>query len=288
MVIVRLIGGLGNQLFQYAYALSLLEQGYDVKLDVSEFDTYTLHGGYSLQEYIERLELATVEEVVETSRVGLLSTLLRKLQGKKSKRVIKESNFSYDEKMLTPNDNHYLVGYFQSEQYFKNIRSKLLNNLSLEHKLSVYSESVGSAISSSSVSVSVHIRRGDYVSDKTASITHGVCTLDYYYAALKFVEDRYSEADFYVFSDDIQWVKENLRIKRAQYISSEEKRFAGEDIYLMSQCDHNIVANSSFSWWGAWLNDNERKVVIAPKQWYADSYMQELSKTLVPDSWIRL
>ncbi len=288
MVIVRLIGGLGNQLFQYAYALSLAEQGYEVKLDVSEFDTYTLHGGYSLGNYAERLEIATPIEIELVSRVGILATAMRKLQGKKSKRVLKESNFSYDENMLSPEDKHYLVGYFQSDNYFSCIREMLLDTLSLKTSLSSYSATISSEIASSSVSVSVHIRRGDYLSDKAAYNTHGVCSLDYYFAAIKFFEERYAEVDFYIFSDDIQWVKENLRVKCAQYVSSEEKRFAGEDIYLMSQCDHNIVANSSFSWWGAWLNDKEHKVIMAPEQWYVDPAMQLLSKTLIPESWIRL
>jgi hypothetical protein len=164
----------------------------------------------------------------------------------------------------------------------------LLDTLSLKTSLSSYSATISSEIASSSVSVSVHIRRGDYLSDKAAYNTHGVCSLDYYFAAIKFFEERYAEVDFYIFSDDIQWVKENLRVKCAQYVSSEEKRFAGEDIYLMSQCDHNIVANSSFSWWGAWLNDKEHKVIMAPEQWYVDPAMQLLSKTLIPESWIRL
>lgn len=288
MVIVRLIGGLGNQLFQYAYALSLTGKGYRVKLDISEFDTYTLHGGFSLGHYGEGIEIASDAEVNAVTRVGPLSTLVRKIQGKKSRRIIKESNFSFDEKMLMPEDNHYLVGYFQSEKYFRNFREELLSSLSLEHKLSDYSQRVYADIIDSSVSVSVHIRRGDYVSDQSAYNTHGVCSLEYYFAAIQYFEECYPEVDFYIFSDDIDWIKENLKVKRAQYITSEQTRFAGEDIYLMSQCDHNIVANSSFSWWGAWLNDNSSKEVIAPQQWYADSDMQRLSKTLVPDSWVRL
>ncbi|MBN0988374.1 alpha-1,2-fucosyltransferase [Amphritea pacifica] len=288
MVIVRLIGGLGNQLFQYAYALSLADRGYRVKLDISEFESYTLHGGYSLGHYDERIAIATQDEIRQLTRVGPLTKLLRKVQGKKSRRVIRESNFSYDEKMLAPEDGHYLVGYFQSEKYFNGIRGALLESLSLKHKLSTYSVAVCTAISDSPVSVSVHIRRGDYISDPSANSTHGVCSLDYYYAAIQQFEDRYSDVDFYIFSDDIDWVKENLKIARAQYISAEQKRFAGEDIYLMSQCDHNIVANSSFSWWGAWLNDNAAKEVVAPEQWYADPDMQRFSRTLIPDSWIRL
>lgn len=288
MIIVRLIGGLGNQLFQYAYALSLAGKGYQVKLDISAFETYTLHGGYSLDYYDPSIEIATKEEIRTLTQVGPLIKLTRKLQGKKSRRVIKESNFSYDEKMLTPEDDHYLIGYFQSDKYFNHIRRELRRTLDLEHKLSDYSAAVCAEISDSPVSVSVHIRRGDYVSDKSAYTTHGVCSLDYYFTALTYFDEHYPEADFYIFSDDIDWVKHNLKVKRAHYIISQQKRFAGEDIYLMSQCDHNIVANSSFSWWGAWLNDNKAKEIIAPKQWYADPEMQRTSKTLVPDSWFRL
>lgn len=288
MVIVRLIGGLGNQLFQYAYALSLADRGYRVKLDISEFESYTLHGGYSLGHYDERIEIATTDEIDQLIKSGPLTKIVRKLQGKKSNRVIKASGYSFDEKMLAPEDNHYLVGYFQSEKYFENIREELQDSLSMKHKLSDYSQQVYTDIQNSTVCVSVHVRRGDYVSDQSAYNTHGLCSLDYYFSAIKHFEERYPVVDFYVFSDDIDWVKENLKTSRAQYITSEQKRFAGEDIYLMSQCDHNIVANSSFSWWGAWLNDNSRKEVIAPQQWYADPDKQQLSTFLVPASWVRL
>ncbi|WP_417226722.1 alpha-1,2-fucosyltransferase [Amphritea sp.] len=288
MVIVRLIGGLGNQLFQYAYALSLVKKGYDVKLDTSAFDTYTLHGGYSLNHYNKLVDNASSEEVTAMTHIGFGKKLMRQLQGKKSRPVTKEANSAFDEKMLSPEDNHYLVGYFQSERYFQKIRGELLESLVLQESLSDYTKQTLDSINKSEVSVSVHIRRGDYVTNAEALKTHGVCSLDYYQQAVALVNAKFDNVSYYIFSDDIGWVKNNLIIDNAFYIDSEEERFSGEDVFLMSQCDHNVIANSSFSWWGAWLNTHVDKLIVAPKNWYADEQKQYLSKMMIPRDWVQV
>lgn len=288
MVIVRLIGGLGNQLFQYAYALSLVKKGYDVKLDISAFDTYTLHGGYSLNHYNKRVNNASPEEVTAMTHIGFGKKLMRQLQGKKSRPVAKEVNSAFDEKMLSPEDNHYLVGYFQSEKYFQQIRGELLDSLVLQEPLSSYTKNTLDRINKSEVSVSVHVRRGDYVTNAEALKTHGVCSLDYYQQAVMLINAKFDNVSYYIFSDDIDWVKDNLVIDNAFYVDSEEERFSGEDMFLMSQCNHNIIANSSFSWWGAWLNTHIDKLIVAPKNWYADEKKQYLSEMMIPRDWIQV
>ncbi|RTE67154.1 alpha-1,2-fucosyltransferase [Amphritea opalescens] len=199
MVIVRLIGGLGNQLFQYAYALSLVEKGYDVKLDISAFDTYTLHGGYSLNHYNKLVDNASSDEVAAMTHIGFGKKLIRQLQGKKSRPVAKEANSAFDEKMLSPEDNHYLVGYFQSERCFRKIRGELLESLVLQEPLSDYTKNTLDSINKSEVSVSIHIRRGDYVTNAEALKTHGICSLDYYQQSVGLVNSKFDNVSYYIF-----------------------------------------------------------------------------------------
>jgi len=136
-------------------------------------------------------------------------------------------------------------------------------------------------------SCSIHIRRGDYTSNVNSNI-HGTCSLEYYKKATEYMQNKYKDIYYYIFSDDITWVKENLKLENAVYIESEEKRIPHEDIYLMSLCSNNIIANSSFSWWGTWLNNNLNKTVIAPKRWFEDNKLHAQSQDIVCDSWIKI
>jgi hypothetical protein len=127
----------------------------------------------------------------------------------------------------------------------------------------------------------LHIRRGDYISDKKANSVHGTCDLSYYKKATELICAKFNDAHFFVFSDDISWAKENLNINNTTYI--DHKTIPHEDIHLMSLCKHNITANSSFSWWGAWLNQYSKKTVIAPKQWFINK-----ENEVACESWIKL
>ncbi len=254
MVIVRILGGLGNQMFQYAYARSLSLKGYDVKLDISKFKTYKLHGGYQLDKYQINLEIA-----------NSFSVFMGKAKIKKNK---KEKGLLFKKQLKTLNGNEYVKGYFQTEKYFNDIRAVLLDEFVINKKISLQCKTIASKISSSENSCSLHIRRGDYISDEKANKVHGTCNLDYYQKAIQIINEKYSNVTFFVFSDDIPWTKENLHVKNAIYVDI--KSIPHEDMYLMSLCKHNITANSSFSWWGAWLNKNEEKIVIAPKNWFIE------------------
>lgn len=254
MIIVRILGGLGNQMFQYAYAKALQDKGHHVKLDISKFKKYTLHGGYHLDSFKIDLEIA-----------NSLSSILGKLGIKKS---IKEKNLLFDENLKSLKGNEYLKGYFQTEKYFTEIRKILLDQFTIKSELSISTKNISKKIKTKENTCSLHIRRGDYISDKKANNVHGTCDLIYYENAMKLINEKYKNTHFFIFSDDISWAKENLKIENSIYI--DHKTIPHEDIYLMSLCKHNITANSSFSWWGAWLNKNDSKTIIAPKQWFVD------------------
>jgi len=286
MVIVKIIGGLGNQMFQFAYAKALQKKGYDVKIDISVFETYKLHGGYGLDKYTIDLEVASQNEIGKFKAVGLISKIRNKLRIKNSK-ILKESNRLFDEKYLNIDDVKYIDGYFQTEKYFLNIRDVILKQFKLKEEISNYSKDIKNQISSTKTSVSLHIRRGDYLTSVNSNI-HGVCDLEYYKKAIGLLDEKLGETRYFIFSDDIAWVKENLKMDNAIYIDSKEKRIPHEDIYLMSLCDHNIIANSSFSWWGAWLNQNNEKIVIAPNRWFTDEKMNVNAKNIVCDNWMRI
>ena len=133
-------------------------------------------------------------------------------------------------------------------------------------------------------SVSLHIRRGDYVSNQKTNQTHGTCDLDYYQRCITEIEKEVENPYFFVFSDEIEWVKENLKINHpAEYVDQNTGDKSYEDMRLMSQCKHNVIANSSFSWWGAWLNSYPDKIVFAPKRWFASD--KHNTKDLIPEGW---
>lgn len=287
MLIIKIIGGLGNQMFQYAYAKSLASRGCDIKIDKSVFDTYIIHSGFSLDKYKIDLPLATRNEI-DIFGSELLREKIKKKLYIKNKNILREKTLLFDTKMLTPHDNSYIEGYFQTEKYFLEIRETLLNQFTLNKTLSNYSQEIEHAIENANISVSLHIRRGDYLSNPKAMKMHGFCDLDYYIKAINLLENKYDNISYFIFSDDIEWVRENLKIENSIFVTSAENRLPHEDIYLMSLCHHNIIANSSFSWWSAWLNKNINKIVIAPKRWFANEKMQKQSKDLIPESWMKL
>jgi len=282
MLIVKIIGGLGNQMFQYAYAKALQEKGYKVKLDISAYETYKLHGGYQLNKYNIDMEIAKSKEIEKLAKKNIFEKIMRK------KKKLKEKNHLFDINLLQPDDEKYIVGYFQSEQYFIDIRKKILEDFVIKQKLSNYSSKVKGQILGCQNALSIHIRRGDYITNKNANQRHGTCSLNYYQEAYKRVSEMYGIMDCFVFSDDISWAKENLDFANTEYIASAEEQIPHEDIYLMSLCKHNIIANSSFSWWGAWLNENEAQCVIAPKQWIQDKQLQAYFEKIVPEHWIKM
>lgn len=286
MIIVKITGGLGNQMFQYAFARALQHRGHEVRLDISAYKTYRLHGGYKLDQYKIELGVVPYSTFGKSRAPGVLARIKKRLRIN-DKKTIRERSLLFDRHLLSPLDDCVMEGYFQSEKYFSDIKAILYKSFVTKTPLSEYTAKIGILIDSKPQTCSIHIRRGDYLDDVNARI-HGSCVPGYYQAAMRRIDMLSKDMYYFIFSDDIEWARENVRPENAFYVDSREARLAHEDIYLMSICGHNIIANSSFSWWGAWLNKHLTKIVISPKRWFNDEKLERQSKDIVPDDWIRL
>lgn len=267
MIIVRILGGLGNQMFQYAYAKALETRGFKVQLDLSGFKNYKLHGGYQLDKYNINLRNAK-DSTIFFSKINPF-------------RTVKEKNLLFNNALISLNGNEYIKGYFQTEKYFSEIRNTLLEEYSFLGILSNTTKKYKKNILQAEKSCSIHIRRGDYISNIKSNNVHGTCSIEYYNSAIQLIKKKYKEVAFFIFSDDISWAKKNILLKNGNYI--DHQCLPHEDLYLMSLCTHNIIANSSFSWWGAWLNKNDTKTVIAPKQWFVKK-----ENEITCENWVKL
>ena len=259
MIIVRVTGGLGNQMFQYAMYKSLEKKGKLVKLDSKSFyETKKEHNGYELERIFDIKPNKPTKEDLEKFDENNISTLF-----KIKRKLFGDKKFVYDTKEYVFNKdvyklkNSYLNGYWQSIKYFEGIENDIKKDFRFKNQLDKNNLEILNEIENSN-SISIHIRRGDYMSPENYNMYGCIATPTYYKKAIKVIEEKVENPTFFVFSNDMDWVKKNIQINsRVFYI----------DMFLMSKCKHNIIANSSFSWWGAWLNENKNKIVIAPKKW---------------------
>lgn len=290
-MIIRIIGGLGNQMFQYAFAYALSKNNkVDLKLDLHGFNNKTLRK-YDLGLFKVTYNIATKEDIqkLKTKQVTLFQKFIIRITKIKPKPTpinqYKEPHFHFDLNALDKRcKNYYFDGYWQSEQYFIDHREALLDTFTLSKEISHQSKAYLQDITNSD-SISLHIRRGDYVSNEATNKVHGTCNLDYYQQAFSILKEKQDDAHFFIFSDDLNWAKDNLGfIDNITYIELAENIPDHEEMFLMSQCDHNIIANSSFSWWGAWLNQHKNKIVIAPKNWFRVDIHD--TKDLTPADWM--
>ncbi len=284
MIIATIKGGLGNQLFQYAAArqLSILHST-KLKMDISAYEADTLRG-FELPNFSMNIEIATADEL-NSYRQSLFQKSWDRLKPNFKRKVYKEPFYHFDKQLAKTGSNAYLKGYFQSEKYFANIREILLNEINLQKHLIQNVLLLGDQLKNSP-SVSVHIRRGDYTNPQVRDY-HGILGIDYYENAIQLIKEKEKDCIFYVFTDDEDWVRNNFNPDTPlQFISAYKSSTHYEDFYLMSSCKHNIIANSSFSWWAAWLNSQKMKTVIAPKNWFNNGPKD--TEDLIPADWIRL
>lgn len=291
MVLVYLVGGLGNQLFQYATGKALATE-LNQPLQVS---TALLHN--RLLAYItnitpRKFALSTFGISPSDSPLFNYWLTLQAISPLYHNVIwLNEASINYSTysmENLSQATDVVMWGYWQSETYFAKYDELIRNTFTFKKKLSTLSQSLLGTIRQQN-SISLHVRRGDYVTNNNANKEHGVCGIDYYERAISYIENCLGNCIFYVFSDDIDWAVANLSIllkSRAIYVLNTPEREAWEDMYLMSQCTHHIIANSSFSWWGAWLNQNPEKIVIAPKKWYNSS--EKATDSMIPLTWVRL
>lgn len=295
MIIARLMGGLGNQMFQYATARRLaIYRRTDLYLNISSYKN-TLGSDtpreYNLDWFNTKVTVAQEEQLAKIASAEYQPSLFLRIKRKKSLDnrgpilQIGEQNKSFQPSILKASDNTYLTGWWQNELYFKDIRNTLLKEFTPKIKPDNKNKTLLGNIKAKE-SISLHIRRGDYITNPNAWAYHGIPDLKYYQKSISYIYSKTKDPYFFVFSDDISWCKKNFKlIKKCTFVEDNDSK-AYEDIRLMSNCNHNIVANSSFSWWGAWLNDNKNKIIIAPKKWYIDKKANKETQ-IVPRSWVR-
>jgi len=288
MIFVKIYGGLGNQLFQYAAARSLAySRGDEVVIDSRWY--LVKYRGITSRDYILP-QFSISSRKAKGLEIGM--TFLHSLRFSSllsipwlGVRHFKEKNFDFDPDFFTIKGKVYIDGYWQSYRYFEQIRDILLDEITPVNVFDVTYDSVYKEILSSN-SVSVHIRRGDYVSNKAAANFHGLCPESYYINAIEKINSLVNNAFFYIFTDDVDWVSSNMKLPDTHcFVSKKDYSNPVFELFLMSNCKHNIIANSSFSWWGAWLNKHPEKNVIAPVNWFKSG--QE-TLDLIPSEWIRM
>lgn len=300
MIIVRLKGGLGNQMFQYAIGRTLAYKNNDkLALDLTPFLNQNEKDSlreYSLSVFNINAELTTLSKIGQNfplifflKNISYVITKIKKIT--KLQKYIREKDskyFQFQKKNLSLSGNTYLNGYWQNEKYFKDIEHIIRQDFTFKNKPDNKNYQVLDKINATN-SVSLHIRRGDYVNNYRISKRFNVLSLDYYKKAINLVFEKINSPVFFVFSNDIPWVKENLNLHKNFYFIDHNQTKDYEDLRLMSNCKHHIIANSTFSWWGAWLSENDGKIVIAPKQWLTKEGVDETGGVdIVPNEWIKL
>lgn len=285
MIVFAAYGGLGNQLFQYATGRSLaMLRGTELVVDPTWFEN--VPSDVTFRQYeLGRYDIAArLPTAVERRAIPLMrGRFTRRLPFLHRWHLVREtSSRHYDEAVLQAPNNSYLDGYWQSARYFDGIRKTLLQELQPRAPMAPADQAVAARMAEGEA-VSVHVRRSDYVTHSRASQTHGTCSIEYYQDAFAALRQQVKNPQLFIFSDDPDWTRENLRLDApTEYVTHNGGDTAFQDIRLMSLCRHHIIANSSFSWWGAWLATNPEQKVYAPRKWYAQ---MESPTHVIPAAW---
>ncbi|MEK7202850.1 MAG: alpha-1,2-fucosyltransferase [Patescibacteria group bacterium] len=264
-MIIKIQGGLGNQMFQYACGRNLELSGKKIIFDTSFFNGDKAKKDTARNFKLNNFDIKTKAKF--SNKKYLIINIINKI---KRKLGFKQEFF------------------YQSEKYFKNIKNIIHKEFTLKNSLAKESLMWQEKISMTENSVSLHIRRGDYVQKKETNAFHGTCDIQYYKKAIEKITEilKNKNIEIFVFSDDIDWAKENLLLSYPTHFVSDPQIPDYEEIFLISLCRHNIIANSTFSWWGAWLNKNSNKIIMAPKQWTVAKTSDELD--ILPINWIKI
>lgn len=277
-------------MFQFAAGRALAYQKkQSLKLDTGGFEQYGLHQGFQLPEaFIGAFDAASEFEIrtlLGWQRAPLIQRILSRpgMTSLRARNFIVEPHFHYWSGIRDVPEDCYMKGYWQSEKYFLPFAAQIRADFSFKCPLDDKNTALAEGIRRRN-SISLHVRRGDYVKNPATLALHGVCSLGYYHAAVEHICRHVDNPVFYVFSDDMHWVRENLVIAAPVHHVDHDNR-AYDDMHLISLCKHHVIANSSFSWWGAWLNKNPQKIVVAPKQWFV---RPRCTDDLLPASWVTL
>jgi hypothetical protein len=296
-VIVSLYGGLGNQLFQFATALSLAQKKNGrVILDLSWFDKDHLSIGetpraYALAVYDLGYDVLIQENTKKNSHKHLPRLIDSVLRGVRKYLYMginrcREKSMKFHPNLMQSKLPIWLDGYWQSYKYFEDIQPALRRIIAVPGDMNSAMQAIYQDILEKDA-ICIHVRRGDYVTNPSAAQFHGLCDLSYYYAGINLITKNLTSAHAYIFSDDPLWVKDNFKIQiPSTVVDINGPDGAHQDLWLMAACKHFIIANSSLSWWGAWLSGHSNKVVIAPRQWFLNS--QASTEDLIPNNWVRI
>lgn len=283
MIIIRMMGGIGNQMFQYALYSELKYLGRDVKMDdVHGFKEDEQRDPVLTESFGIQYERATEEEIrdITDAHMSFFTRVRRKLFGRHSLEIVEPDGVFRPEILKV--DHAYLTGYWQSEKYFPDaqVRQLLRDTYELQPEKLIHSEEGWALLQQieESESVSVHVRRGDYLWPGVVENFGGICTEEYYQKAMERILQDKPEASFFIFTNDKEWCREHMKGERVFTVDStkDEKDADLLDMLLMSRCSHHIIANSSYSWWAAWLNDTPDKIVVAPAKWLNNKDMSDV------------
>jgi len=282
MLIIKVQWWLWNQMFQYAFAKALsLKKNVDFALNVFDYKTY--FRPLELEVFMIEKNYATLQEIPFYERlnsknryISFVFFKIKEFCKRRNKYHFFEKTVGFDIDLLSIN-SWYIEWYFQTEKYFIEYQNEIRKSFQFKYHPSKQNQHIIDIMTKHN-SVSIHIRRWDYLLGNNLSY-HWICGLDYYKDAISFIRSHVESPIFFFFSDDMDWVKETFKnIENSYYVDRNTWKSSYEDMRLMSLCKHNIVANSSFSWWWAWLNINKDKIVIAPKKWFNQENMNIIPK----------
>lgn len=276
MIIIKCSGGLGNQMFEYALALKYVSLGCKVRLDISEYEKDNPYREWGLDIFgITSTENIRIDGNNFINRV--IGWIFKKLLIYNDKiAVFQPQIFSFRNRML--------CGYWQNEKYFVDIQDSVKKAFCFDENLLNDKNILLAREMSECNSVSIHVRRGDYLDVANQGVYDQICNEEYYRRAIDLVNTKVENAKFFLFSDDIEWTKMNVWREGMRIVDWNTDTRSWEDMYLMKQCKHHIIANSTFSWWGAWLGNYNEKIVVAPSRWFFNNDCIET----ICDDWIRV
>lgn len=276
MRLIKMTGGLGNQMFIYAFYLKMKQRFANTRIDLSDMMHYHVHHGYEMNRVFA---LPQVEFCMNRTWKKVLEFLFFKTILERKQKSLDAFWKPYAWPFI------YFKGFYQSERFFSDIEQEVRKAFAFDmSKASDRSVQMAARMDNDVNSVSLHVRRGDYLEPKHWENTGSVCQLPYYRNAIAEIKSRLKNPVFYVFSDDLEWVKENLPLDNAVYIDWNKGNDSWQDMMLMSHCRHHIICNSTFSWWGAWLDAHKDKTVIVPERWFR--YVE--TPYIYPEGWIKV
>lgn len=286
MKIVKFLGGLGNQMFQYSFYLALKKSFKKVAADTTEFNEYTLHNGFELAD-IFSIQLDTISSLTfnlyNPKNRKWMWRKLRRILGTRKAYIEEKIEFDFDKSIFSDTNDRYYWGYWQHIDYINISANELREDFIFPPAEGKNKELIERIKNKNTVAI--HVRRGDYLN---IPLLDGICNEAYYQNAISYIEEKVENPLYIIFSNDIPWCKTTFKNLNAIFVDWNRGRESYRDMQLMSYCDHNIIANSSFSWWGAWLNENSAKIVISPKKWINSSSLDQKENGLLMPNFVQL